>query len=118
MSAFRRGFLQSLAENGVTPAELEQHLEKRAGIIDVAQVTGLNVVKPIGRLLEKTLLDAPIAAALGTGALAGLGGAYAVHRLTRPPKDQDQIAKFKNEALMREIAFQAQRLKSQQEENR
>lgn len=111
-AAFRRGFLLSLATNGVDPDRLDNFLRKQAGSGMLGFFSGAGVSDlPAGlgsgaEALGKVFVDFPVAATMAGGAVAGLAGGGGLYLATRKNYDQevkDLQAREVGDTLKREI---------------
>lgn len=114
MSNFRKGFLLGLAENGVTPRDLELFIEKRAANFQAPIiVTGGGLGETLGSVakgMTNAFVDFPVAGSILGGGLAGIGGGLLYHNLlskmTTDP-EHDPLKQEKNEQIIKELKFQS-----------
>lgn len=122
MSNFRKGFLLGLAENGITPSDVESFIEKHAAPNFQAPiiVTGGGIGESIGNIAKgvgSAVVDFPIAASVLGGGLAGIGGGLLYHNLlnkmTTDPQ-HDELKRLKNMEIIKELKFQSDLIKQRQ----
>lgn len=85
--AFKAGFLAGMAENGMTPSELEAGLEKRA------------ILGALLNALARGAILIPATAGVGLAGTQWLGraGGQAAHTLTEPTESDIELAKKEEE---------------------
>ena len=105
---FRRGVLRAFADSGLSPAEIEAGLEKKAWVPFAVMPTN------VGGFL-RTLIDIPTAIAVGGSAGAGILGAKMLHNSINSD-DPKEIDKFKNQKLINEYKFQIESLKKRRQQ--
>lgn len=117
--AFKVGFMLRCADEGLTPAQAQERIEKAAGFFKestrflepvVQAVKPLSTVaetveanKPVSKFLTNILWGAPLA--------VGAAGGYAAHKLTANDIDEEDVRK---QELIDELRHWTRRAREQQ----
>lgn len=87
--AFRIGFLKRCVDDGLTPAETRDRVEKAAAFLE-KQATG--PVELAGGALNK-MLGSAMTYGIALPVAAGVGGGYLANKLTEDDLDEDDVRK-------------------------
>lgn len=114
-TAFRKGLLRAFAENGVSPDDIGNYIEKRANspFQLESQLPGFGSLGGLLKSMGKVFVDFPVAASIGTGALTGAGSAYAAHKLFNSG-DSNKLKEYKNQMLINELKYHIDKMKNKE----